>query len=97
MAEKKKHQKSLIVYFTLVVVFVYLAISMIQIFAKIDNVNEEIAAVQQAYDQQVAQNEQLNSYLNSGKIDEYVEKVARDELGYVKPGEHIYYDVSVGD
>ncbi|MBD8961576.1 MAG: septum formation initiator family protein, partial [Ruminococcaceae bacterium] len=28
---------------------------------------------------------------------EYVEKVARDELGYVKPGEHVYYDVSVND
>ena len=27
----------------------------------------------------------------------YNEQGARDELGYVKPGEHVYYDVSVSD
>lgn len=97
MAERIKHKKSIIVYFTIAVFFVYVVISLIQVHGEINSVKDEIASVEQAYQQQVAQNEQLNGYLSSGKIDEYVEKVARDELGYVKPGEHIYYDVSVSD
>lgn len=97
MAEIKKHTRSFIISFCFVVACVWLAISLIQTYSEINDVKDEIASVQQSIDRQVAENAQLKGYLDSGKIDEYVEKIARDDLGYVKPGEHIYYDVSVTD
>ncbi len=97
MAEKKKRKRSFIVSFCIIALFAYFAISLITIHNSINSTKAEITAVKQSCEQQVAENERLRAYVDGGEIDEYVEKVARDELGYVKPGEHVYYDVSVND
>ena len=97
MAEKKKRKHSFIVSFCIIALCAYFAISMITIHKDIKETEAEIADVKAAYDEQVAENNRIKERLGNGEIDEYVEKVARDELGYVKPGEHIYYDVSVND
>lgn len=97
MAENKKRKRSFIVSFCIIALCAYFAISLITIHKDIDKTKDEIATVKQSYDQQVADNKQIKEYIDSGEIDEYVEKVARDKHGYVKPGEHVYYDVSVND
>lgn len=68
---------------------------MITIHKNIKETKAEIADVNASYNEQVAENDRIRERIGGGEIDEYVEKVARDELGYVKPGEHVYYDVSV--
>lgn len=39
-----------------------------------------------------AENEELKKLVDSSDLDEYVEKIARDELGYVFPDERVYYN-----
>ncbi len=97
MAEKKKRKHSFIVSFCIIALCAYFAISLITIHKDIKETKAEIADVNSSYNEQVAENDRLKRLVDGGEIDEYVEKVARDELGYVKPGEHIYYDVSVND
>ncbi len=97
MAEKKKRKHSFIVSFCIIALCAYFAISLITIHKDIKETKAEIADVNSSYNEQVAENDRLKGLVDGGEIDEYVEKVARDELGYVKPGEHIYYDVSVND
>lgn len=44
------------------------------------------------------ENDELERMLAEKDIEEYVEKRARDEdLGYVKPNERVYYDLSVSN
>lgn len=98
MAQKMKHNHSFIVSFCIVALCAYFAISLITIHKDIKNTKQEIAEVEQSYNHQVAENERIKGYVDSGEIDkEYVEKIARDELGYVKSGERVYYDISVND
>ncbi|MBD8960806.1 MAG: septum formation initiator family protein [Ruminococcaceae bacterium] len=97
MAEKKKRKRSFIVSFCIIALCAYFAISLITIHRNIKETKAEIADVKASYNEQVAENNRIKKRIGGGEIDEYVEKVARDELGYVKPGEHVYYDVSVND
>ena len=97
MAEEKKLKRSFIVSFCMIALCAYFAISLITIHRNIKETKAEIDNVKASYNEQVAENNRIKKRIGGGEIDEYVEKVARDELGYVKPGEHVYYDVSVND
>ena len=41
-----------------------------------------------------AENEDLERILNSGDIDSYMEKLAREDYGYAYPDEKVYIDSS---
>ena len=49
-----------------------------------------------AYEQQLADNEHLQSIIDDDDKSEYIEQVAREKLGYVMPGEKVFYDVTPG-
>lgn len=72
----------------------YLAVTMIttqvEIVAKrqqLDNVTAQVTAQQ-------AQNDELQRALEADNEDAYIERVAREKLGYALPGERVYVDVS---
>lgn len=72
----------------------YLAVTMIttqvEIVAKrqqLDNVTAQVTAQQ-------AQNDELQRALETDNEDAYIERVAREKLGYALPGERVYVDVS---
>ena len=46
------------------------------------------------YEQQVAENERLQDVIDNSDKDSYIERVAREKLGYVKPGEKVYYNIT---
>lgn len=67
---------------------------MVSLAKDIKATKEEISAVNTANEELAAENESLRKSMESGNIDKYVERIARDEMGFVKPGERVYYDVS---
>ena len=73
------------------------AISLFSLVRDINDIKKEISAVDAATEQQEAQNAALRDKIDNDDKDEYVAQIARDVLGYVKPGERVYYDVSVND
>lgn len=74
----------------------YFAITLIQLQIEISEKKETLAQVQAQYNEKVAENEELEKVIEGGNEDEYIERIARDSLGYVKPGEKVYYDISFG-
>ncbi|MDK2784642.1 MAG: hypothetical protein PWQ41_295 [Bacillota bacterium] len=84
---KRKFSWSKAVLLSLVLYFVYSSSKQVQLAlelrAKLERVNKEIAATQQ-------RTEELRREIEYLKSDAYVEKVAREELGLVKPGEIIF-------
>lgn len=97
MAAVKKRKRSIILSFCIIVLCAFFAISLISITKRINETKAEIRDVQAQYAEQVKENEKLGKVVDSGDKDEYVEEIARDKLGYVKPGEHVYYNVSATD
>ena len=74
----------------------YLCVALV--FAQIDIVSkrQQLNNLEQQAEAQQAANEELRLVLDSGDEVAYMERIARDKLGYVLPGEHIYVDMSGG-
>ena len=45
---------------------------------------------------QVEENERLQAIVDSEDKSEYLEKIAREKLGFIKPNEKVFYDVTPG-
>ncbi len=54
----------------------------------------ELAAVREELSSQNEANEKLEKELANGISEEEMEYIARNELGYILPGEHVYADAS---
>lgn len=74
----------------------YFAITLIQLQIEISEKKETLAQVQAQYNEKIAENKELEKVIEGGNEDEYIERIARDSLGYVKSGEKVYYDISFG-
>ena len=96
MTKKKSRKFSYILMLVIIPFCLYLAVSMVSLVQDIKATKAEITAVNTANAQLAAENDSLRNSMESGNIDKYVERIARDEMEYVKPGERVYYDVSSG-
>ncbi len=97
VAKEKKNRRSFVVVLVAVLLCASFAISLFTLIKEINSLKTEINAVENAVNEQNIANDALNDKLNSDNTDEYVEEIARDRLGFVMPGERVYYDVSVND
>ncbi len=92
---KRRHSFLLTVCFiSLAIVFV---ISLISIKKEIDSGKEEVNQLQSKCDEENEANKELQSIVDSGDKDEYIEKVAREKYGYIKPGDRVYKDIASGE
>ena len=91
--KNKKHSVILAVLFcALVCYFVATLISLqMQVRAQENNVEE----LKTQYQQQLDENAELQQLIEEGNESEYIEKIAREQYGYAKPNERVYYDSSV--
>lgn len=94
--QKKKGFSALALRIGLVCVCGYLCIALV--FAQIDIVSkrQQLKNLQQQTETQQAANEELRRVLDASDETAYMERIAREKLGYVLPGEHIYVDMSGG-
>ncbi len=97
MAVKKiktrKHSVILAVLFcALVCYFVATLISLqMQVHAQQNNLDN----LKVQHQQQLDENAELGKLIEEGNESEYIEKIAREQYGYAKPDERVYYDSSV--
>ncbi|MBQ5591825.1 MAG: septum formation initiator family protein [Clostridia bacterium] len=97
MARVRKNRRSFIVVLVAVLLCASFAISLFTVIKEKNSIEKEINAVETELAQVNRENDSIREKLNSDNKDEYVEEIARDQLGFVKPGERVYYDVSVND
>ena len=76
----------------------YFFISFFSLRAQVAAKREEVGTLQTQVARQEEKNAELEQMLESGDLDAFVEKRARDEdLGYAYPDERVYYDMSAQD
>ncbi|MBQ8062891.1 MAG: septum formation initiator family protein [Clostridia bacterium] len=75
----------------------YLVISMFSLQFQISEKTKEVEAAQQDLASAQAENRELKELAEEEDEKTYMERIARDVLGYVLPGESVYYDVSTAN
>ncbi len=55
---------------------------------------KEMESLSQAISQLHCENESLENDIRNGISDEEIERIAREEFGYILPGERVYQDAS---
>ena len=72
----------------------YLVVGMVMNQVDISSKKQQLKTLQQQLTTQQAQNDELSRVLNSGSDQEIIEHVARDKLGYAKPNERVFVDIT---
>ncbi|MCX8129863.1 MAG: septum formation initiator family protein [Clostridia bacterium] len=91
MSKRKKSKLGLILIVAVLVVFARVMIDQQRILYAKENQRDNL---QKKIEEQNRINEELNNQKKIMNTDEYAEKVARDELGMIKPGERVFVDVN---
>ena len=89
MKKRKKFNWGLII---LVVALAYFAVSMFDIQKAIYAKQKEINNIEKKIAQEKNTSKELNKLKKILNTDEYIDKIAREELGMVKPGEKKFID-----
>ena len=92
MEKKKIKRSNLIIRISFILIFVFLFISVINLQVQIRDLRverEKRAAQLQTLQDSI---DELELRISTPIDDKYIERIARDRLGYRKPGEIIYYN-----
>lgn len=93
----KKHHfsaKKWIVLITLAVFILYIAVSVITVTIDIQNSQAVLAQKQGQLEEQRILNNELSDMIESGEVEDYIARIAREKYGYVFPDEEVYIDIS---
>lgn len=93
-AEKRKN--SFILSLALLLVAGCFIISLVQARIQIRRREAQAADAAARYERQLEENESLRAVADGGGVEAYMERVAREKLGYVMPNEKVYYDITPG-
>ena len=77
-----------------VVAAVYLMVSFVNGQIQVADKQRELDTVQAQLEQQNVKNAELSRLMESGDEDAYVERIAREKLGYARPNERVFVDIS---
>jgi len=91
--EKRKRKKSFLLRFAVLVFSIYVLVLLIQQQSVISAKKQQLSAVNQQIQIQEIKNEELKDDVGKGNS-AYMEKTAREELGYSKPGERVYVNIA---
>ena len=92
-AKKRNHSIILGVLFFAVVC--YFLATLISLQTKVNAEEKALDDLKATYQQQIIDNAELEMIIENGNEADYIEKVAREQYGYAKPDERVYYDSTV--
>lgn len=92
----KKRNYSFILSIALIAMMGYFIITVVQLRVDINQKQSQVETAEVTQQEAKVENEELKNTLNENSDSSYIEHVARDLLGYVLPGERVYYDISSG-
>lgn len=97
MVKKKsiqKNRKSFVFRLCIFAFVVYAAVMLVDMQVTLADRNQELEQLALSYETQRLENKELERRLAAGVDDDYIERIARDELDYVYPDERVYIDIS---
>ncbi|MEG1800490.1 MAG: septum formation initiator family protein [Oscillospiraceae bacterium] len=75
------------------VAITYLSVNLISAQFELMTKKQELSALQQQQQRLVLENQDAQRLLDSEDETAYVERIARDRLGYANPNEKVYIDI----
>jgi cell division protein FtsB len=93
----KRSNKSFILTLATIAILGYFVISLVSLQFQISEKSKEVETAQQTLASAQAENDELKELAREEDEKTYMERIARDVLGYVLPGESVYYDVSTAN
>lgn len=94
MQKHLKKSKTILFSFLLLVFAGYLIFSIFSTQIDISNKNAELAKITAERKEVELSNKEMQGFIDSCDDEAYIERVAREKLDYVYPGEQIYVDRS---
>ena len=94
MARQPRKRKSIILRLTLLAFAVYTIVSMSQMEMELVESHKKLTDLQNQTTQQKLKNQELLQLLENGSEKDFIERAARDRLGYVYADEQVYTDMS---
>ena len=92
-AKRKKRTGVLVVLFVLILLFA-VGYPLMSIRAKLASAEAEQSVLAERVARQEQENRSLEAALERAEDPEYLQQLARDQLGMVSPGQKDFYDVS---
>lgn len=91
--KNRKHSIILAVLFCALVC--YFVATLISLQSKVRAQENAVEDLKSQYQQQLDENSELQMIIEDGNESDYIERIAREQYGYAKPEERVYYDSSV--
>lgn len=85
---------ALVVKLALALTAVYMLVSLINGQMQVSAMQNEQTKIQEQIDATMAENEDLSEILESGDENAYIERIARQKLGYAWPDEKVFIDIT---
>ncbi len=93
---KRKQTRSFILTLGIILLVGYFVITIVGNVLSYKERQGELEQKNSAYETQIEENERLQEILDSEDKGDYIEKIAREKLGFIMPGEKVFYDVTPG-
>lgn len=90
----KKKTKALLFKAALVLLTVFVVFQLISLQSSISKKQQQLVSLETQVSELSSENEQMQQQLDQGVTEEYIESVAREQLGYVSPFERVFVDVA---
>lgn len=87
---KPRPKAGLLTKVVIVVLLVAIGWQLYDLRGQLQDAQEEKADYQQQVEEQQRKNDALAADIEEGPTEEKIEEIARNELGYVKPGEYVF-------
>ncbi len=93
----KKEKKSLtswVLRLSVLAAAAYLLVSLVSGQMQVAEKQRELDTVSEKVEEQTIKNAELQRLMDSGDEDAYVERIAREKMGYARPDERVFVDIS---
>ncbi len=92
MVKAKNRKNSIILAVLLCALVCYFVATLISLQSKVKAQEAANQQLKETYAQQVEDNSKLANIIENGNEEDNMERIAREQYGYAKPGERVYYD-----
>ena len=94
MARESKRQNSIILRVVLLLVAVWMIYYLGSLIKDYSSMQKQYEVAAAKRDELALEVEQMSNMLENGNDEDFIERAAREKLGYVYADEHIYIDIS---
>ena len=96
LIKNKKKKNSFLLRIAVLAFAVYIVTAFVSQQMQISEKQQQLATMQKQIEVQQLQNDDIRHALSSGKVasDDYIERVARENLDYAKSGERVFVNIA---